>query len=439
MQLVARTAALLVGCGLTAAAVPSTLLNKRWDNSFCLNDCSLAGVPMPHQDSFQLPLESFWSEQCPPIVVGPYNAPLASSKVCFAFDGTNMNFAFAAFTGYTIKSAVVTWKVKGNLNSPGDWTSPPPVTNILCTPGSGGVYACSLPFSTILGVPATTSTIDLMHGMCPNGDREALAFYLQFSGLVEPTAGGPAIPFVQQYPCASRASDRSCTSWDTSFPYIEVAYRCSNCDVAPCPPTSTTAPPPPTTTTTCTTTPTPSTPSTSTTSSAPPTVKTCGFGTAFGYQNPVAGVRKSYELDTQSGLGCNRWGWYETPTLAELQGGISGPLYVGAGGNDITKATEVGTWVATANALGGVTVTYLLNPPYTLAEAHVNLVCLPLDKCAPGQYTYNAGAIPNLQAWSNPTPLVYPTCSGGSRAALIVHAAVNIITVTVTCPAPKAA
>ena len=443
MQLIAHTAALLAGCGLAAAAVPSTHLNsKRWDNSFCLNDCSLAGVPMPDQDTFQLPLENFWSEQCPPIIVGPYNAPLASSKVCFTFDGTNLNFAFAAFTDYTIKSAVVTWKVKGNLDDPGSFTSPPPVTNILCAPSSGGVYQCSLPFSTILGVPGTTSTVDLMQGMCPNGDREALDLYLQFSGLVEPTAGGPAIPFVQQYPCASRASDRSCTSWNTALPYIEAAYRCTNCNVAPCPPpsttttsttTSTTTTPPSTTSTTSTTTST-----TSTTSSAPPTLKTCSFGTAFGYQNPVAGVQRSMTLNTQSGQGCNRWGWYETPTVAELQGGISGPLYVGVAGNDITKAIDVGIWVATANAQGRVTVTYLLNPPYALAEVHVNLVCLPLDKCTPSQYTYNAGAIPNLPTWSNPTPLVFPTCSGGSTAALIVHAAVNILTVTVTCPAPKA-
>jgi len=178
---------------------------------------------------------------------------------------------------------------------------------------------------------------------------------------------------------------------------------------------------------------------TSTSTSPPPSLKTCGFGAAFGYQNPVAGIKKSFTLDTQSGQGCNRWGWYETPTVAELQGGISGPLYVGAGGNDITKAIDVGIWVATANALGRVTVTYLLNPPYVLAEVHVDLDCLPIDICGPDQYTYNAGSIPNLPTWSNPTPLVYPTCTGGSKAALIVHAAVNTLIVTSgACPPPKA-
>jgi hypothetical protein len=100
---------------------------------------------------------------------------------------------------------------------------------------------------------------------------------------------------------------------------------------------------------------------------------------------------------------------------------------VGAGGNDVSKAIDVGIWVATANSVGGVTVTYLLNPPYALAQVHVDLVCLPLSKCAPGQYTYNAGSIPDLPTWSNPTPLAYPTCSGGAAAALVVHASVDVI------------
>jgi hypothetical protein len=445
MQL-ARVAAFLAGCGLAAAT----------GYDVCLNDCSLAGIPMPDQNTFGLPLENFWSEQCPPTVAGPYNAPLATSRTCLTFSGTALHFTFAAFPGYNIKSAVVTWKVKGNIADSGSWSSPPPTTNILCSPSTGGSYVCDLAFSDILQVAPTTSIPALMAGMCPNGDREALGFYFQLSGLVEPVGGGPAIPFTQQYPCASRASDRSCTSWDTRYPYIEVAYRCTNCnnaDVCTSSSTSTSSSVVSSTTSSSTTSSsaepsttssssaepsTTSTSTTSTTSSAPPTLKTCGLGTAFGYQNPVSGTQKSFTLDTQSGQGCNRWGWYETPTLSELQSGISGPLYVGAGGNDITKAIEVGIWVATANALGGVTVTYLLNPPYALAEAHVNLVCLPLDKCAPGQYTYNADAIPNLPTWSNPTPLKYPTCSGGSKAALVIHAAVNVLTVVSTCPPPKA-
>ncbi len=117
-------------------------------------------------------------------------------------------------------------------------------------------------------------------------------------------------------------------------------------------------------------------------------------------------------------------------------GGISGPLYVGAGGNDISKAVDVGMWVAMSNAAGAVTVTYVLNLPYTLSQVHADLACLPINTCAPGQYTYGADDIPNLTTWSNPSPLTYPTCSGGSVAYLIVHVALNILTVTSSCPAP---
>ncbi|KAK3332678.1 hypothetical protein B0T19DRAFT_381272 [Cercophora scortea] len=393
------------GCGLAAAsAIDIRSLHKRWTYDVCLNDCSLAGIPMPDKNTFQLPLEGFRSEQCPPTFVGPQDAPLATSTVCLDFVGTYLYFNFSTFPGYTITSAAVTWELMGNIANAGSWSDPPPTTTVACTAGSGGVYSCRLAFTDILGVPSTTSIVDTMAGMCPNTDREGLGLYLVFSGLVEPIGGGAAIPFQQQFPCTSRDSDGSCTAWDTTYPYTEISYRCTNCNVSP----------------------------------APPSLKTCGFGTAFGYENPVGGVAKSTTLNTQSGTGCNRWGWYETPTLSELQGGISGPLYVGAGGNDITKAVDVGIWVATANSLGRVTVTYLLNPPYALGEVHVDLVCLPLAKCAPGQYTYNAGAIPNLPTWSNPTPLAYPTCTGGSKAALIVHAAVNILTVTATCPPPTA-
>jgi hypothetical protein len=105
-----------------------------------------------------------------------------------------------------------------------------------------------------------------------------------------------------------------------------------------------------------------------------------------------------------------------------LQGGISGPIYIGAGGNDVTTAIDVGIWVATANAQGRVTVTYLLNPPYSLAAVHVQLACLPVGNCNP----------------DHPTPLVYPTCSGGLKAYLIVNASINILTVTGACPPPKA-
>jgi hypothetical protein len=121
-----------------------------------------------------------------------------------------------------------------------------------------------------------------------------------------------------------------------------------------------------------------------------------------------------------------------------LQTGISGILYVGAGGNNIQNAINVGTWNAIASPTGGVTVTYNLSPGYFIDEAHVDLECLPIDTCAPGQYTFNSGALPNLPVYAMPTPIQYPTCSGGSQAYLIVHGSINYVTTGSTCPPPVA-
>ncbi|KAK4464746.1 hypothetical protein QBC42DRAFT_294802 [Cladorrhinum samala] len=442
---------LLAGSGLTAALPGSSgrSLAKRSDYDVCDDNCALRGVAMPDENNFKLPLEGDRSEQCPPVYIGcDPEDPEATGRVCLDFQGPSLRFTHAMIPGFTYKSFEILWKVK-------EFAAGYQVAS--CAPGGDG-FTCEVPFSTILGVSPSQGLEAIMAGMCPKGDREALTFDLQISGEVVSNSDETetSLTLQEQYPCTSRTDNGQCTAWNTDvdLDHTEVAYRCTKCEpkgetcqtttatstsnsVSPTSnsnsnSTSTTEPPTSSTSSTSTTT------SSSTSTSPPPTLKTCGFGTAFGYQNPVGGVPKSTTLNTQSGAGCNRWGWYETPTVAELQGGISGPLYVGAGGNDITKAVDVGVWVATANAQGGVTVTYLLNPPYALAEAHVNLACLPITKCAPGQYTYNAGAIPNLPTWSNPTPLTYPTCTGGSRAALIVHAAVNILSVTSTCPAPKA-
>ncbi len=111
---------------------------------------------MPDQNTFGLPLENFWSEQCPPIIVGPFNAPVATSTVCLTFSGPALHFTFAPFPGYTTQLAAVTWKLKGNLDTPGSWTMPSPTTNIACTLGPGGVATCDLPFYSILQVDPST-------------------------------------------------------------------------------------------------------------------------------------------------------------------------------------------------------------------------------------------------------------------------------------------
>ena len=138
---------------------------------------------------------------------------------------------------------------------------------------------------------------------------------------------------------------------------------------------------------------------------------------AFAYLSPG-----SFDLNTQSGLGCNRFGWYLTPSLAELQNIIEGPLLI----DEVDGLfSVVGSWVATANGVGGVSVSQIFEEgQYLATEVHIDLDCLPIDNCNPSSYTYNAGPFPGVAEWGNPTPLIYPTCPGGSQAYLIINAKV---------------
>ena len=238
MQLIAHTVALLVGCSLAAAAVPATAnLDKRHDQTYCHNNCQLAGIPMPDQDTIQLPLENYYSQQCPPLVAGS-GASQVTSKACITFPGTSMDFTFAPFPGYNIKSATVTWKVKGNVDGPqSSWAPAPPVPrtySVTCSPNAAGVTKCSVDFTAIFPWAGSDECV-LLGKMCPNGDKEALIFYLEFSGWIQPVTGGTPVYFTQQHPCTARSSNGVCTAWDTWCDYIEIAYRCTKCDVAPCP------------------------------------------------------------------------------------------------------------------------------------------------------------------------------------------------------------
>jgi hypothetical protein len=131
---------------------------------------------------------------------------------------------------------------------------------------------------------------------------------------------------------------------------------------------------------------------------------------------------------------CNRWGWYiKLPTTAQLTAGISGPLYVGAGQNDISKAVQVGTWSAILTS-SGVSVTYTLYTGYTLAEVHVDLVC-SITTCAPGQYTYGNTNAAALGSTFTVSGLTLPSCR---PFYLIIHAIIDTTTTSTSCPAPLA-
>ncbi|KAK4187568.1 hypothetical protein QBC35DRAFT_452106 [Podospora australis] len=399
----------LPGLALEAADLPGVSLNlarailepeplalPELEYDICTNNCRLNGVPVPDKNTFALPLENFADQSCPPFYIGSnLTHPVASGRVCMDFVGPNWVFNFSAVPGYTYNRDYVSvgWKIKGRALDPETWTLPPPPINSLsCTVNPLDTYGltCSLPFYELFKVPQYMPLQSLLNLMCPSDDREGIIVYLQFSGSIYETATATTRTFQQKPPCVAWDTFRQCIAWDTSFQYIEVSYKCTKCDAPTCPP------------------------------------KTCRYGTAFGYQPPVDGVVKSLLLNEQSGQGCQRWGWYELPTLAELQAGISGTLYVGEGGNDLTRGINVGTWTASATPTGGVTVTYALTrQDLTLDEVHVDVACGPIDSCVPSQYTFSSGDVLDATTYSNPRPLQYPVCTGQSRATLIVQAAVN--------------
>jgi len=82
------------------------------------------------------------------------------------------------------------------------------------------------------------------------------------------------------------------------------------------------------------------------------------------------------------GLTNKRWGWQLGPFTP---GSYTSPIYAGAGQNDITKGTEVGTLTVDYDG-ATVVVTYTMHPGYTLDETHLYVGTSDIGTIAPGQY-----------------------------------------------------
>ncbi|KAL5627208.1 hypothetical protein FOBRF1_001551 [Fusarium oxysporum] len=175
-----------------------------------------------------------------------------------------------------------------------------------------------------------------------------------------------------------------------------------------------------------------------------PSTKVCPLGTAMGYKYGVNPNPMPINLNGNpvgpalSDNSCKRWGWYFTPSKASLQAGISGNLIVGAGGNDVNKGKDVGTWSA-------ILVGSQLNFEYhlydddskghfDLAEVHVYAACVKPSKCSPGQYTF----VDETLTGNSDTSFMHSITVDGTCSTyyLIFHAKVNQqIPSTETCPA----
>jgi len=171
--------------------------------------------------------------------------------------------------------------------------------------------------------------------------------------------------------------------------------------------------------------------------------KSCDIGTAFGYVRKPSGLN-NINLNTLPPKNCNsRWGWYFTPTKDQLLAtvGISGDLFVGAGGNDIMKAIDVGDFKATLSTTPAgleLTVTYTLDSGFDLGEVHVYAACTAPKSCAPGSFTYPATQ-PNLSGTSDTSfvaKFIVPSCTS---YYIVIHAKVNQrIPILDPCPATMA-
>lgn len=391
-------AALSTLLGESSASAVSLL--KRWDTTLCTSDTS--GVPIPDADNFQLPLENLRQDMCWDLCVGDQATCTTKTKICYDFHGPNLIFTYNAVSGYTYTEADI-WL---GLSAPASTTPTPQysTSNGFCTISADQTtVSCNIPYDTI--VPGG-ALLDVLAEMCPNGDREGYVFYLYTNAQLTGASG--AVSATGRLSCTDYPA---CTSYYPNT-YWVLTYRCTKCPYTP-------PPPPP-----------------------PPTVRYCSVGTAFGYStSPLSPALNSLVPKPNT---CNRWGWYVTPTAAQLSAGIGGPLYVGAGGNVISKATNVGTWSAKSQGTA-VSVTYALTGPYYPDQVHVDIGCMPFKKCAPGQYAYSNEKLAGTGMSTFTTPagaLKVPTCSTGMY--LIVHAAVDTIeTVPTTsqlstCHAPLA-
>jgi len=112
---------------------------------------------------------------------------------------------------------------------------------------------------------------------------------------------------------------------------------------------------------------------------------------------------------------------------------------VGAGQNDISKATDAGTFSISKSG-GVITVSYDLLDGFDLGSVHVSVSCSAPKKCSPGDYTVKIDPLPGTADQSlsvqfdSDTPGL-SSCWNSGKIYFIVHADVNQqFPADATCP-----
>jgi hypothetical protein len=160
----------------------------------------------------------------------------------------------------------------------------------------------------------------------------------------------------------------------------------------------------------------------------------CGSETLFGNNCASSSPSKTCEnasikLLTKSGCDSNRWGWVVQGTA-----GSTFYLWSGAGKNDLTKGTLVGTaTVGPCKSGTGSCVTYKAGSDYAFSEVHVDATCgtsLADPKtrnggypCAPGSYRPGPGGTCSASGPSKKVEVPLPPCTTGWT--LILHGVVS--------------
>lgn len=164
--------------------------------------------------------------------------------------------------------------------------------------------------------------------------------------------------------------------------------------------------------------------STSTPKSIP---SACSSGTGYGYNSDA----RTFDSMRPLPQTCKKWGWYITTRGATLtSSGVSGHIYVGAGNNDISKATDAGTFTIVASS-SDVVVTYSFFNGFTTGSVHVYASCAIQRSCAPGSYNYNKAVSPASGTAEVRVPREeLAACWSSGTIYFILHADVNA-----QCPA----
>jgi hypothetical protein len=111
----------------------------------------------------------------------------------------------------------------------------------------------------------------------------------------------------------------------------------------------------------------------------------------------------------------NRWGWAGNLAIGQY----TAPIYAGAGLNNISNGTLVGT--LSVNAIAGkVTVTYQMNGTYKIGEVHIYVGDSKPTTLAPGQYGFTEYFDPKASSFTQ--DFFVNDTNGDGKIWIIAHA-----------------